>query len=266
MGLLDNKVAIVTGAARGIGRAIAMTFCREGARCLLNDLDEEPLKETAQRLQERGGEVRTLAGSIADPEIADQLTQTVLDTWEDLHILVNNAGIMRPAFLHKMKDEAFNLILDVNLRGTFYCLRAAARVMREMAKKERESGAVAPRRIVNISSVAGIGSYSGGANYAASKAGIIALTRTAARELGGSGILVNAVAPGITETRMSAPPDGKGSGFPEERLRAQIAGIPLGRIGQPEEVANAVLFFASDLSSYVSGQVLCVDGGGLPEI
>lgn len=266
MGLLDNKVAIVTGAGRGIGRAIALTFSREGARCLLNDLDEKPLEETAGLVRELGGEARTLSGSIAQPETADRMMQAALDAWQDLHILVNNAGIMHPAFIHKMEDDAFNRVVDINLRGTFYCLRAAARVMRERAKQEKAAGAVAPRRIVNITSVAGIGSYSGGANYNASKAGIISLTKSAARELGRSGILVNAVAPGITETRMSAPPDGKGTGFPEERLKAQIAGIPLGRIGKPEEVANAALFFASDLSSYVNGQVLCVDGGGLPEI
>jgi 3-oxoacyl-[acyl-carrier protein] reductase len=256
---LEGRVALVTGAARGIGRAIAERLAAEGAAVCLNDVDEAPLREVAQELERGGARALAVTGSVADPESCRATAEAAAGELGGLHILVNNAGLTRDAMIHKMGDAEWDLVNDVVLRGTFNCIRAVAPWFRD---RERS----APRRIVNIASVAGLYGSVGNSNYAAAKAGVIALTRSVAREWARFGVTVNAVAPGYVETRLTAPRAvGELFGIPSEIREALLARIPVGRGGTPADIAHAVAFFCSPDSGYVTGQTLEVDGG-MPDI
>ena len=265
MGLLDDKVAVVTGAGRGIGRAIAETFVREGARVVINDLDLGPAEEARSACEAiREGSAIVSLGSVADPANTDALMKNAVDQLGQLDILVNNAGVTRDRMAHKMSDEEWDLVIDVNLTGTFNCIRSAAPYMRDAAKQEIErDGEVARvRKIVNFFSTAAIRGNPGQANYVAAKMGNVGLTRVFAQEWGRYRICVNAVAPGFIETRLTQPKSaGDTLGIPEAMRQAALERIPFRRYGLPEDVASAVLFFSSPLSDYVTGQEINVSGG-----
>lgn len=265
MGLLDDRVAVVTGAGRGIGRAIAETFVREGARVVINDVDDEPADEARAACEALRPEAAiTSVGSVADPKYTDELMRTAAEQLGQLDIVVNNAGVTRDRMAHKMSDEQWDLVIAVNLTGTFNCIRSSAPYMRDAAKKEiDELGEVARvRKIVNFFSTAAIRGNPGQANYTAAKMGNVGLTRTFAQEWGRYRICVNAVAPGFIETRMTAPKEkGDVMGIPEAMRQAALQRIPFRRFGLPQDIANAVLFLSSPLSDYVTGQEFNVSGG-----
>jgi 3-oxoacyl-[acyl-carrier protein] reductase len=239
-----GKVAVVTGAGKNIGRAIALALAEQGARLVINNLSPERSEQVAGEIRERGAEVVAVRGSVADPAVADEIIRQAVDSFGRVDILVNNAGITRDALVIRMKDEQWDEVLDINLKGTFNCARAAVRPM-----IKQRSG-----RIINITSVVGLHGNPGQANYTAAKAGVIGLTKTLARELASRQITVNAVAPGFIDAGLTEDLS--------EQVRAEmLKQIPLGCFGTPEDVAHAVLFLASEEASYITGQVLGVDGG-----
>jgi len=238
-----GKVALVTGSAQGIGKATAVAFAKEGADIVLNDINEEGLAKAAKEIEELGVKCLPVAANTSAMADVENMYNQVMEKFGRLDVLVNNAGITRDAFLHKMTAEQWKLVLDVNLTGVFYCLQGAAKIMRN-----QKSG-----NIVNISSVARYGNM-GQANYSSTKAAVVGLTRTAARELAGKNIRVNCVAPGPINTPMI-------QAVPEKVLEKLIAPIPLRRVGEPEELANTVVFLASSKASYITGQVINCDGG-----
>jgi 3-oxoacyl-[acyl-carrier protein] reductase len=271
-GLLDGRVAVVTGAGRGIGRACATTLMQAGASVVVNDADREPAEETAEALnRELGresakGQARAVAsvGSVTDPSYTDRLMKTAVDEFGHLDILVNNAGLSRDRMCHQMTDEWWDLVIDVNLTGTFNCIRSSAPYLREVGKRELEEHGrpLYNRKIVNFFSTAAIRGNPGQINYVAAKMGNVGITRVVAQEWGRFGVNVNAVAPGFTETRMTAAKKpGDVLGVPEEQRQATLARIPMGRFGLPQDIANVVLFFCSPLSDYVTGQAINVSGG-----
>jgi 3-oxoacyl-[acyl-carrier protein] reductase len=241
---LDGQVALVTGAARGLGRIIAQSLAAAGAKVACIDVNAETLAETVSLIQNAGGNTEPLACDVTDSTRVNQVVQEVLEKWGTLNILVNNAGITRDNVIVRMKDEQWDAVININLRGTFLFTRAAARPM----MKNRQG------RIINIASVSGLMGNPGQVNYSASKAGVIGLTRTVAKELAGRNVTVNAVAPGFIATDMTAA-------LGEEILQEVRKQIPLGRLGDPQDVADAVLFLASDAASFITGHVLTVDGG-----
>jgi 3-oxoacyl-[acyl-carrier protein] reductase len=241
---LSGQVAIVTGAARGLGRAIAVTLAGAGAKVACVDVSEESLADSVGAIRTTGAAAEAIPCDVTDSNRVNEVVAEVVDKWGALHILVNNAGITRDTVIMRMKDDQWDTVINVNLRGTFLFARA---VTRPMMKGRRG-------RIVNIASVAGLMGNPGQANYSASKAGVIGLTRTLARELAGRSITVNAIAPGFIATEMTAA-------LGEEILGQVRKQIPLGRLGEPQEVADAVLFLASEAAAYITGHVLTVDGG-----
>jgi 3-oxoacyl-[acyl-carrier protein] reductase len=241
---LKDKVAVVTGASRGIGREIAMTLWRAGATIVAADIVADPLKGLVDEITGAGGRALAVAADITKFEDCQNLMDAAVKEFGRIDILVNNAGITRDNLIVRMKDEEWQKVIDTNLKGAFHCIKAVSRTM----MKQRGG------RIINIASVAGLLGTAGQANYAASKAGAIALTKVAAREFASRGITVNAVAPGFIETDMTRV-------LPEEVKAASLKLIPLERAGQPGDVASAVLFLASDLSSYITGETIRVDGG-----
>ncbi len=265
MGLLDDKVAVVTGAGRGIGRAVAETFVREGARVVINDLDAAPAEEARAACEAiRAGSALVSVGSVAESSYTDALMKAAVDGFGQLDILVNNAGVTRDRMGHKMSDEDWDLVIAVNLTGTFNCIRSTVPYMREKAKQELDGdGEVAhARKIVNFYSTAAIRGNPGQANYVAAKMGNVGLTRTFAQEWGRFRICVNAVAPGFIETRLTAPKKkGDTLGIPEAMRQASLERIPFRRFGLPQDIADAVLYLSSPLSDYVTGQQINVSGG-----
>jgi 3-oxoacyl-[acyl-carrier protein] reductase len=268
MGVLDDKVAIVTGSARGIGRATAELLSEQGAKVLINDLDGDAAEQTASEI---AGETVVYAGDLTKEGAADALVKTAVDAWGKLDIVVNNAGYTIDAPVHKMSDDAFQRMLDIHTIVPFRVLRAAAPHLREPAKLEREQGVEVFRKVVNVSSVSGTMGNAGQANYASGKAGVVGLTKTLAKEWGQFKINVNAVAFGYIETRLTASKDSENVmeidgqkvqlGIPDQLRGMAAMLIPLGRPGSPEEAAGGVFFLCSPWSNYVHGQVLNITGG-----
>jgi 3-oxoacyl-[acyl-carrier protein] reductase len=268
MGVLDDKVAIVTGSARGIGRATAELLSEQGAKVLINDLDGDVAEQTAGEI---AGDTVVYAGDLTKPGAPDELVKTAVDAWGKLDIVVNNAGYTRDNVIHKMTDEEFQAMLDIHTIVPFRVLRAAAPHMREPAKKERDEGVEVFRKIVNVSSISGTMGNAGQANYSSAKAGVVGLTKTLAKEWGGFKINVNAVAFGYIETRLTASKEDSNVmeiggekvqlGIPDQMRQMAPVTIPLGRPGTPEEAAGGVFLLCSPWSNYIHGQVLNVTGG-----
>jgi 3-oxoacyl-[acyl-carrier protein] reductase len=266
LGRLDDKVAVITGAGRGIGRATAVRFAQEGAAVVVNDVDPEPANETAQEIKEVGGQVLVSTDNTVELEQARQMMNAAAEGFGKVDILVNNAGITRDRTFHNLDDELFDFVLDVNLKTAFHSSLAAMPHMRDTAKREMAQGGKPAyhRKITFTTSVAALVGNAGQANYTAAKGGIMALTKTLARELGPFRINVNAVAPGFIETRLTAAKqEGEDIGVPEQIRQMALMLIALQEYGQPEDVANAHLFLASEEADYISGVILPVAGGQL---
>jgi 3-oxoacyl-[acyl-carrier protein] reductase len=268
VGVLDGKAAIVTGSARGIGRATAELLAEQGARVLINDLDGDVAEQAAS---EMSGETAVFGGDLTQPGVPDQLVQKAVDEFGQLDIIVNNAGYTWDGVAHKMTDEQFQAMLEIHTVVPFRIIRAAAPHLREPAKKERDEGREVFRKIVNVSSISGTMGNAGQVNYSAAKAGVVGLTKTLAKEWGGFKVNVNAVAFGFVETRLTASKEEGGKieiegkeidlGIPEQMRQLAAAIIPLGRAATPEEAAGPVFFLCSPWANYVHGQVLNVTGG-----
>ena len=268
MGALDGKSAIVTGSARGIGRATAELLVAEGAQVLINDLDGDVAEQAAGEI---AGETAVFAGDLTKPGVPDQLVQRAIDSFGKIDIIVNNAGYTLDAPIHKMTDEHFQAMLDIHTVVPFRVIRAAAPHLREPAKKEREEGREVFRKIVNVSSTSGTFGNAGQANYSSGKAGVVGLTKTIAKEWGQFKVNVNAVAFGFIDTRLTQAKvdentmekDGEKIqlGIPEQMRGMAAMLIPLGRPATPQEAAGGIFFLCSPWSNYVHGQTLHVTGG-----
>src|SRR3989440_3134763 len=268
MGVLDDRVAIVTGSARGIGRATAELLSAQGAKVLINDLDGDVAEQTASEIS---GDTLVYGGDLTEPGVPDELVQKVIDEWGQVDILVNNAGYTLDAPIHKMSDEWFQKMIDIHSIVPFRMCRAVAPHMREPAKKEREEGREVFRKIVNVTSISGTMGNAGQANYSSGKAAITGLTKTLAKEWGQFKVNVNAVAFGFIETRLTAAKDESNVaeiggekvqlGIPEQLRQMAPMLIPLGRSGTPQEAAGGVFFLCSPWSNYVTGQVINITGG-----
>jgi 3-oxoacyl-[acyl-carrier protein] reductase len=242
---LSGRLALVTGAGRGIGRATAIKLGSAGANVVVNyNTSEAPAAEVVAAIEGAGGKARAVKADVSRNDEVELMMNSLLKEFGSIDILVNNAGITRDNLMMRMSLDEWDAVIDTNLRSAYYCSRAVLRTM----LRNRWG------RIVSISSVSGLTGNIGQANYAAAKAGLLGLTRSLAREVGSRGITANAVAPGFIETDMTAA-------LPAEVKDAMLKNIPFGRFGQPDEIANAVLFFCSDLASYITGQVVTVDGG-----
>jgi len=242
---LEGKVAVVTGASRGIGRAIAVKLAEEGAKVVVNySGSQAKAEEVVEMIQANGGEAIAVQASVSQTEEVTALMDAAVKTFGSLDILVNNAGITRDNLLMRMKEDEWDDVLNTNLKGVFLCTKAVTRQM----MKQRAG------RIINISSIVGVAGNAGQANYVAAKAGVIGLTKTTAKELASRNILVNAIAPGFIETEMTEQ-------LPEDIKKGMLTKIPLAKLGQPEDIAKAVAFLASDDANYMTGQTLHIDGG-----
>jgi 3-oxoacyl-[acyl-carrier protein] reductase len=242
---LTGKCAVVTGASRGIGRAIALELANQGAKVVVNySGSEQKAMKVVDEIKANGGEAIAVQANVSNAESVQQLMKTAVDTFGSLDILVNNAGITRDNLLMRMKDDEWDDVINTNLKGVFLCTKAVTRQM----MKQRAG------RIINISSIVGVAGNPGQANYVAAKAGVIGLTKTTAQELASRNILVNAIAPGFITTEMT-------DSLPEELKEVMLKQIPLAKLGQPEDIAKAVAFFASDNANYITGQTLRIDGG-----
>lgn len=241
---LAEHVAIITGSARGIGKTIALTLADAGANIVISDLNVEAGKETVKEIEAKGRKAIWIEADVSKNDQAVQLIEKAHEKFGRIDILVNNAGITRDNLLMRMSEDEWDSVIAVNLKGTYNCIRAVTRVL-----IKQRSG-----RIINIASVVGQTGNPGQANYSASKAGVIGLTKTVAKELATRNVLVNAVAPGFIETAMT-------ENLPEKARESLLQLIPLARLGQPEDVAKAVLFLSTERSSYITGQVINVDGG-----
>ncbi|MCX6345842.1 MAG: 3-oxoacyl-[acyl-carrier-protein] reductase [Armatimonadetes bacterium] len=245
--LLEGQIALITGAGRGgkgIGRSIALRLAKEGAKIVIADFVSEAADAVAKEIVDMGGEALAVYGSVSNPEDVEKMVAEAVDKFGRIDILVNNAGITRDNLLVRMSEQEWDMVLDTNLKGVFVCTKAVAKLM-----MRQRSG-----KIVNMASVMGLMGNAGQANYSASKGGVIALTKTTAKELGSRGVNVNAVAPGFIQTVMTEE-------MPQDAKQGIAAQIPLRRLGTPDDVAEAVLFLSSPASNYITGQVIAVDGG-----
>ncbi len=243
--LLDGKVAIVTGASRGIGRAVAIALAKAGAKVVINYAGNViAAQEVEQVITNAGGQAILVQGDVSDAGAVEAMVKQTMDTYGRIDILINNAGITRDNLLMRMKEEDWDMVMNTNLKGIFHCTKAASRIM-----MKQRSG-----KIINMTSVVGVMGNAGQSNYAAAKAGVIGFTKSMAKELSSRGITVNAIAPGFISTDMTA--------VLSDQVKTELATkVPLGRLGAPEDVAAAVLFLASDTANYITGQTLHVDGG-----
>ena len=273
MGQMDGKVAIVTGSGRGIGKEIALRLVRDGAKVVINDIDDAPAKETVAEIEKAGGKAVMCNGDVAKPDFGDRIVKTAVDAFGGCHVVVNNDGYTWDSVIQKMSDEQWYAILDVHLTAPFRILRAFQQHFRQAVEKERSEGKRIVRKVVNISSTSGVNGNAGQSNYSAGKAGIIGLTKTLAKEFGRYDVTVNAVAFGYIQTRLTQPLSQGDAGEIEVqgrkvkvgvqggRIAAMNQMIPLGRGGLPTEAAGSVYLFCSPDSDYVSGQTLVVNGG-----
>ena len=243
---LNGQVALVTGAGRGIGKAIALALAKDGADLVISDIDLDSATETAEEVKGLGRDAIALKADVSNSAGVEEMFQAIIDKFGKIDILINNAGITRDGLLIRMKDEDWNLVLKINLDGAFYCSRAAGKLM-----MKQRSG-----RIVNIASIVGVMGNAGQVNYSASKAGLIGLTKSSARELASRGVTVNAIAPGFIDTAMTQALNDK----VKEKLMEQI---PMGRLGTAEDIANSIRFLVAPEASYITGQVLHINGGML---
>ncbi len=271
---LTNKSAIVTGAGRGIGRAIAEILAKSGASVLLTDIDESALAEakTAIETSAPGAKLSTIGGDVTASKFPEAIVDKAVKDFGSLDIIVNNAGYTWDSVIQKTTDEQFQAMLDIHVVAPFRLLRAAAPWLRETAKKETEAGKTVMRKVVNITSISGLGGNAGQAGYSSGKAAIVGLTKTVAKEWGRYNVTVNAVAFGIIDTRLTRPMENAETNIAigdrqvrvgmQSQVREQVErSIPLGRMGTPQDAANTVLFFCSPLSDYVTGEVLVCGGG-----
>ncbi len=272
MGKLEGKVALITGAGRGVGRALALKLAGEGARLVVNDLDEAPAAEVVRAIESGGGKAAACVGNVAAPDFGQRFVDTALERFNGLDIIVSNAGYTLDSVIQKMSDENFDKMIDVHLKAPFRILRAAAEPIRIFAKREAAEGREVFRKVVLISSVAGIGGNAGQVNYSSAKAGLVGMAKTLSKEWGRYKVCVNCVAFGLINTRLTQASEDPGAkieiegqaiqmGIPAASLAAFRSMIPLGREGSPEEAADGVYLFCSPESNYVSGQVVIVGGG-----
>jgi 3-oxoacyl-[acyl-carrier protein] reductase len=270
---LQSKTALVTGAGRGIGRAIAETLAEYGASVMINDLDAGPAAEAEAAVRQANGRAASLAGDVTDPAFPQRLVDATVERFGSIDIIVNNAGYTWDNVIQKTTDEQFQAMLNIHLMAPFRILRAASGWIRDTAKRESAEGRRITRKVVNITSIAGTDGNPGQAGYSSGKAGVVGLTKTMAKEWGRYNVTVNAVGFGIIETRLTQPLAGEAASIDVQGRKIAVGvqpkvlewvkqACPLGRVGTPEDAANAVLFFCSPLSDYVSGEVL-ICGGGL---
>ena len=247
MGRLEGNAAVVTGGGRGIGRSICLAFAKEGADVIVNYASkDQPAQEVVEMIKKMGRKAVAVKGNVALKADAERIIQTAIDSFGKIDILVNNAGVSKPNMLYKMTEEQWDEVLDIHLKGPFLCIQAASKYM-----MEKKYG-----KIINVTSAAGVSGTKGQINYSSAKGGIIALTKSAARELAGYGITVNVISPGYVSTDMTEKIR------TDPKLKEIYTGrILLGRFSEPEEVAPAFVFLASDESNYITGQLFCVDGG-----
>jgi 3-oxoacyl-[acyl-carrier protein] reductase len=269
---LEGKVAIVTGSGRGIGRSVALKLASEGARVVINDLDVEPAQAVAKEIRDAGGEAVVCAGGVTAPDFAERLIKTSVDSYKSIDIIVNNAGYTWDSVIQKMTDEQWYAILDVHLTAPFRILRAAQPVIRALNKDDLAAGREVLRKVVNVSSIAGLGGNVGQANYSAAKAGIVGLTKTLSKEWGRIKVNVNCVAFGLIKTRLTETTADTNTtvniegrdirvGLNPDLMDMLEKNIPLGRAGTPEEAAGAIYLFCTPESDYISGQTILCSGG-----
>jgi 3-oxoacyl-[acyl-carrier protein] reductase len=272
MGRVEGKVALVTGGGRGIGREICLKLASEGAKVVVNDLDTQPAKEVVEAIRSGGGEAIACVGSVTAPDFAERFVAAATETYKGLDIIINNAGYTWDAVIQRMTDEQWYALMDVHLTAPFRILRAAQPVIKALHKSESEAGSEVFRKVINISSISGLGGNAGQVNYASAKAGVTGLTKTLAKEWGRYKVNVNCVAFGIIKTRLTAPASSGSDisiegrsikvGVSKELMEISEQMIPLGRSGTPQEAAGAVFLLCLPESNYISGQtVIC--GGGL---
>lgn len=271
MSKLNGKTAFITGSGRGIGRAVALKLASEGANVVVNDLEDESAAEVVQTIKAAGGNAVVHVGSVTEDGFAEAFIQTGVDAFGSVDIIVNNAGYTWDAMIGKMSDKQFDAIMDVHVKAPFRILRAASNVFIPVAKAEAAEGVVNYRKVVNISSVAGLGGNAGQANYSSAKSAILGMTKTLSKEWGRHNVNVNCVAFGFITTRLTEGTDEKKTltvegneiavGIPKKVIAGFEAAIPMGRAGTPEEAADGVYLMCSPESNYISGQVLTVGGG-----
>lgn len=271
MGKLDGRVALVTGSGRGIGQALAFKLADEGAKVVVNDLDEISAAETVAKITAQGRAAIACAGSVTDPHFARRFIDTAMDAYGDIHIIVNNAGYTWDAMIQNMSDDQYDAMIDVHLKAPWRILREAGKIIRIKAKEEADNGLEIFRKVINVSSISGSRGNAGQSNYCSAKAGIIGLTKSLAKEWGRYKVNVNSLAFGYIETRLTEITEDKneieiegrkiGVGIPRSLASDITSMIPLGRAGTPEEAAGSVFLFCLPESNYISGQMIEVTGG-----